>query len=149
MTVIRSVSRASRILVHLGEQQESRSAKEIATSLGLALPTAYHLLGIFEVWYILSRLSNGLPSVLTSFLLESVSRMITILFKVIPFVIGVDEAGAQFVGTAVGLAAGVGITMAIIRKGRIIFWTLIGLLIIAKRGLSIRGLWNSQNADES
>jgi DNA-binding IclR family transcriptional regulator len=45
MTVIRSVSRASRILVHLGEQQESRSAKEIATSLGLALPTAYHLLG--------------------------------------------------------------------------------------------------------
>jgi IclR family acetate operon transcriptional repressor len=45
MTVIRSVSRASRILVHLGEQQESRSAKEIAASLGLALPTAYHLLG--------------------------------------------------------------------------------------------------------
>ena len=45
MTVIRSVSRASRILVHLGEQQESRSAKEIATALGLALPTAYHLLG--------------------------------------------------------------------------------------------------------
>jgi nitrogenase subunit NifH len=36
-TVIRSVSRASRILVHLGEQQESRSAKEIAASLGLEL----------------------------------------------------------------------------------------------------------------
>ena len=45
MTVIRSVSRASRILVHLGEQQESRSAKEIAAALELALPTAYHLLG--------------------------------------------------------------------------------------------------------
>ena len=45
MTVIRSVSRASQILVHLGEQQESRSAKEIAAALGLALPTAYHLLG--------------------------------------------------------------------------------------------------------
>ncbi len=45
MTVIRSVSRASQILVHLGEQQESRSAKEIAAALDLALPTAYHLLG--------------------------------------------------------------------------------------------------------
>lgn len=45
MTVIRSVSRASQILVHLGEQHESRSAKEIAAALGLALPTAYHLLG--------------------------------------------------------------------------------------------------------
>ena len=45
MTVIRSVSRGARILVHLGEQQESRSAKEIAAALELALPTAYHLLG--------------------------------------------------------------------------------------------------------
>jgi DNA-binding IclR family transcriptional regulator len=45
MTAIRSVSRAARILVHLGEQQESRSAKEIASALGLPLPTAYHLLG--------------------------------------------------------------------------------------------------------
>jgi DNA-binding IclR family transcriptional regulator len=45
VTVIRSVSRASRILVHLAEQQESRSAKEIAGALDLPLPTAYHLLG--------------------------------------------------------------------------------------------------------
>ncbi len=66
--------------------------------------------------------------------------MITILFKLIPFVIGVDEAGAQFVGETVALAAGIGVTMAVIRKGRVIFWTLIGLLIIAKRGLSIRDL---------
>jgi hypothetical protein len=98
---------------------------------------AYHLLGIFEVWYILHRLGDTFPSILTSFLLESVSRMISILFKLIPFVIGVDEAGAQFVGDAVALAAGVGVTMAVIRKGRIIFWTLIGLLIIVKRGFSI------------
>ncbi len=102
--------------------------------------TAYHVLGVVEVWYILSRLSDAFPSLLTSFLLESVSRMISILFKLIPFVVGVDEAGAQFVGDAVALAAGVGVTMAIIRKGRIIFWTLIGLLIIAKRGLSFREL---------
>jgi IclR family acetate operon transcriptional repressor len=45
VTVIRSVSRASRILVHLAEQQESRTAKQIAAALDLALPTAYHLLG--------------------------------------------------------------------------------------------------------
>jgi IclR family acetate operon transcriptional repressor len=45
MTAIRSVSRASRILVHLAEQQESRSAKQIAAAVGLPLPTAYHLLG--------------------------------------------------------------------------------------------------------
>ena len=59
--------------------------------------TVYHVLGIAEVWYILSRLSGAFPNLVDAFLLESVSRLITILFKLVPFVIGVDEAGAQFV----------------------------------------------------
>jgi len=45
MTTIRSVARASRMLVLLGEQPEGRTAKEVADELGLPLPTAYHLLG--------------------------------------------------------------------------------------------------------
>jgi hypothetical protein len=64
--------------------------------------------------------------------------LITIVFKLIPFVIGVDEAGAQFVAETVGIAAAIGVTLAIIRKGRILFWTVIGLLILVKRGLSLR-----------
>ncbi len=103
-----------------------------------ALETAYHLIGIAEVYYVLSRLSDASPSLMTSFLLESVSRLVTILFKLIPLTIGVDEAGAQFVGDAFALAAGVGVTLAIIRKGRILFWTAIGFLMIIKRGLSLR-----------
>ena len=99
---------------------------------------AYFILGIAEVWYILSRLSDAYPSLLSAFLLESVSRLITIIFKLIPFVIGVDEAGSQFIGQTVALAAGVGVTLAIIRKGRIMFWTAIGLTLIIKRGLSFR-----------
>ena len=101
------------------------------------LQASYHVLGIAEVWYILSRIGDVFPSVLNAFLLESVSRMITIFFKLIPFMIGVDEAGAQFVGQTVGLAAGVGVTIAIIRKGRILFWTAIGMILIVKRGVTI------------
>lgn len=104
------------------------------------LEGAFYVLGIAEVWYILSRLSDIVPGFLTAFLLESVSRLVTIIFKLIPFVIGVDEAGAQFVGDTVALAAGVGVTLAIIRKGRILFWTAIGLILIIKRGLSFRDL---------
>jgi hypothetical protein len=102
------------------------------------LQAAYHMLGIAEVWYILSRLSELYPSLLNAFLLESVSRLVTILFKLIPFMIGVDEAGAQFVGQTVGLAAGVGVTIAIIRKGRILFWTAIGMILIVKRGITFK-----------
>ncbi|MDQ6785309.1 MAG: flippase-like domain-containing protein [Acidobacteriota bacterium] len=100
------------------------------------LQTAYHLIGILEVWFILSRISAVAASVYTSFLLESISRVITIVFKLIPFLVGVDEAGAQFVSETLALGAGVGVTLAIIRKGRILFWTAIGLILILKRELS-------------
>lgn len=98
--------------------------------------TLFHLLGIVEVWFILTKISDAVPSLFTAFLLESVSRLITIVFKLIPFVIGVDEAGAQFVTETLAIGASVGVTLAIIRKGRILFWTAVGLVFIIKRGLS-------------
>jgi hypothetical protein len=109
----------------------------------------FHLLGILEVWLIMSRISASIPSFFTSFLLESISRVISTTFKLIPFVIGVDEAGAQFVTETLALGAGIGVTLAIIRKGRIMFWTLIGVLLIAKRGLSIKEFTKTQEDEES
>lgn len=101
------------------------------------LETAFHILGVLEVLFILSRISDA-ASLLNAFLLESISRLITIVFKLIPFVIGVDEAGAQFVAETIAAGAGIGVTLAIIRKGRILFWTAVGLVLIVKRGLSLR-----------
>ena len=106
---------------------------------------AYHLLGISEAWFILSRLSEAIPSFYTAYLLESMSRIITIVFKFVPFVIGVDEAGAQFVTETLAVGAGIGVTLAIIRKGRIIFWTAIGLILIIKRGFSIKEITKINN----
>lgn len=110
------------------------------------LEASYHLLGVVEVWYILSRLSDVNASFMNAFLLESVNRLVIIIFKLVPFSIGVDEAGAQFVGQTVALAAGVGVTLAIIRKGRTLFWTALGWILIAKRGLTFREM--SQTAAE-
>jgi hypothetical protein len=101
------------------------------------IEATFHLLGVFEVWFILNRISEN-ASLLNAFLLESVSRLITIVFKLVPFLIGVDEAGAQFVAETVAAGVGIGVTLAIIRKGRILFWTAVGLLLIIKRGLSLR-----------
>ncbi|MEO7673588.1 MAG: lysylphosphatidylglycerol synthase domain-containing protein [Pyrinomonadaceae bacterium] len=101
------------------------------------LEAVFHLLGVLEVWFILNRISEN-ASLLNAFLLESVSRLITIMFKLVPFLIGVDEAGAQFVAETVAAGVGIGVTLAIIRKGRILFWTAIGLALIIKRGLTLR-----------
>lgn len=103
---------------------------------------AFHTLGILEAWFILSRISETFPKLYTAFLLESISRAITIFFKFVPFVIGVDEAGAQFVTETLAIGAGVGVTLAIIRKGRIIFWTAVGLLLIARREFSFKEITN-------
>jgi len=111
------------------------------------LEATYHLLGITEVWFILNKISPIPPTLISAFLLESVSRLITIVFKLVPFLIGVDEAGARFVGETLGLVAGVGVSMAIIRKGRILFWTAVGLLLILTRGLSLQQLMH--HSDES
>lgn len=109
------------------------------------LEAAFHVVALIEVWFILTRLTAELPSLMSVFLLESVSRLVTVLFKLIPFVIGVDEAGAQFIGETVGLAAGVGVTMAVIRKARILFWTALGALLIAKRGLTFQDVQRSRD----
>lgn len=98
----------------------------------------FHLLGATEVWFILSRLNGEFPPFLNAVLLETVSRVVLMLFKLVPFVVGVDEAGAQMVGETLGFAAGVGVTLALIRKGRVLFWTGIGLILIAKRGLTFK-----------
>src|SRR5688572_3889937 len=111
------------------------------------LEVAFHALGVVEVWFILSRISDS-ASLLNAFLLESVSRTITIVFKLVPFMVGVDEAGAHFVAEQLGIGAGIGVTIAIIRKGRILFWALVGLVLIAKRGLSMAQLFETRGSIE-
>ena len=112
----------------------------------ILLEVLFHALGVLEVWFIMSRISESVPTAFTAFLLESISRVITTLFKLIPFLIGVDEAGAQFVTETLALGAGVGVTLAIIRKGRILFWAVVGVLLLIKRGLSLREI--SHTAEE-
>ena len=97
-----------------------------------ALETGYHLLGVAEVWFILRRLGDGYASLLNSFLLEFVSRLITIIFKLIPFVIGVDEARAVHRINRRSRRR-IGRDACDHTKGRIVFWTLIGLISVFRR----------------
>lgn len=107
------------------------------------IEAVYHFLGVLEVYFILTRIIESGAYLVNAFLLESVSRLLSIIFKLVPFLVGVDEAGAQFVAETVGISAGIGVTLAIIRKGRVLFWSGMGLLLIAKRGLGLRHFYDS------
>ena len=61
------------------------------------------------------------------------NRIINVAFKFIPLRAGVDEGGTGQVSKVLGFARGIGETLAIVRKGRDIFWSAIGLLLIWKK----------------
>lgn len=105
---------------------------------------AFHALGVAEIYVTLWLLLGTAPSFITAFLLESVNRVITAVFKVVPLRIGVDEAGTALFTNVLGLGTTIGVTLAIVRKGRVLVWVLIGLLLLVRRGLSVRRLMEDE-----
>lgn len=108
--------------------------------LPLALAeSAFHAFGVAEVYVTLWLLSGGPASILTSFLFESVYRLLTVVFKFVPLRLGVDEAGTAGFATMIGVAASTGLSLAIVRKVRVLFWTAIGGALLVRRGVARRG----------
>lgn len=106
----------------------------------LALEAAFHVLAIAELWFTLRLLlGDAAPGLMTTFVLEAVNRTITAVFKFVPLRLGVDEAGTELLTRTLGLDAGLGVTMAIIRKGRMLTWTAVGVAVLVRRGLAGRG----------
>lgn len=97
-----------------------------------AWQVAFHASSVLEVWVILRALSGGATSLVDAFVLESAGRLVIVLFKVIPFRMGVDEVGAAVVATALGLPASHGVALALIRKLRILVWNAAGLVVLAR-----------------
>jgi len=106
----------------------------------LALDMCFHLAGVVEIFITLSFISPVPPTLTQAFILESVNRIINVAFKFIPLRAGVDEGGTGQVSKVLGFGGGIGVTLAIVRKGRDIFWSAIGIVLIWKRGFSLRGL---------
>jgi hypothetical protein len=107
----------------------------------LALEMCFHFAGTLEIyttlWFISDRVA---PTLLTAFILESVNRVINVVFKFIPFRLGVDEAGTGMLAKALGFTPAIGATLAIVRKARDLFWTAIGVLLMVRRGLTLKNL---------
>ena len=109
------------------------------------LDMCFHAAGMLEVFITLAFISPVAPTLTQAFILESVNRIINVAFKFIPLRAGVDEGGTGQVSKVLGFARDIGVTLAIVRKGRDIFWSLVGLLLIWKKGHSL----TQMNADHS
>jgi hypothetical protein len=107
----------------------------------LLLEGCFHLAGVSEIYVTLSFISpDQPPTFLTAFILESVNRVITVAFKFIPLRMGVDEAGTGRVSKVLQFTMATGVTLAIIRKARDVFWAATGMILLLQRGLSLRAV---------
>ena len=104
------------------------------------LELTFHALGVAEKHLTLWLILPSPPSLLTSFIVETADRLITVAFKFVPFQVGVGEVGTALVTQILGLGAAPGVTLSIVRKARMGIWSLAGTALLIRRGLTGRRL---------
>lgn len=89
----------------------------------------FHVLAVTEVWLVLRLLPGGTNVTLAeAFLMESTGRFVTVAFKFVPYRLGIDEAGSGAVAEVLGLSAASGVTLALVRRLRILVLNAVGLV---------------------
>ena len=96
------------------------------------LEMAFHALGTLEVWLTLQwLLPDRAPTLAQALAFEGLNRVVTVAFKFVPFRIGVDEALSGAVAPLLAVAPAAGVALAVVRKVRNLFWSGVGIAIVA------------------
>jgi putative ABC transport system permease protein len=91
-----------------------------------------HASSVFEV-YVTLRMLGYSPFVHAAYVIESLTKVINFVFGFVPATIGVYEYGTERILHTLGYAVATGVTLALVRKAGTLFWTVIGLVILAWR----------------
>ncbi|MGH9967604.1 MAG: ABC transporter permease [Pyrinomonadaceae bacterium] len=91
-----------------------------------------HASSVVEV-YVTLRMLGLAPQVAQAYIIESLTKVINFVFAFVPGTIGVYEGGTEVILQALGFAAATGVTLALVRKAGIVFWTTIGLFVLTWR----------------
>jgi glycosyltransferase 2 family protein len=100
----------------------------------LVLEGLVHMIGTGEVFLILMA-TAGHASILTAYVVEAANRLVQLAFF-LPLGLGAEEGAAGATLGALGYGLTEGVSLAVIRKGRTIFWDAIGLLLAARWSIS-------------
>lgn len=103
-----------------------------------ALELGFHALGVAEKHLTLALILGAPPTLLTSFIVETADRLVTVAFKFVPFQVGVGEFGGGLTTQLLGLGAAPGVTLQVVRKARMAVWSLVGTALLVRQGLSAR-----------
>jgi hypothetical protein len=105
----------------------------------LALDLVFHLIAVSEVFLTLRWLLGDTgPTLGQAVAFETLNRVVTVVFKFVPFRIGVDEALSAAVAPMLAVNPAAGVSLAVIRKVRSLSWSAVGLGIIAAHPTTTR-----------
>ena len=90
-----------------------------------------HATTVSEVYAVL-RMLGFEPSVGVSYIIDSLTKVINLVFSFVPATIGVYEGGTGFILHTLGYAVATGLTLGIVRKAGMIVWALVGLLMLVR-----------------
>jgi hypothetical protein len=107
----------------------------------VACEFAFHVLSFGET-YLTLWLLTGRSSPLSAFVLDTVNRVINVVFMMVPLRVGVAETGTGLVADAIGVGQAMGVTLALVGKVRVLAWALVGLVLMGRyRDSFLRTSW--------
>jgi hypothetical protein len=97
-----------------------------------ALDGLFHALAVLEVFLVLRwLLGDRSPTLAQAVVFEALNRTVTVVFKFVPFRVGVDEALSGALAPVLAVQSATGVTLALVRKARNLVWAGAGLLLVA------------------
>ena len=100
--------------------------------LVFATSLSVHAVSVLEVYAALRFLGYD-AAASTAFIIESLTKVINAVFGFVPGTIGVYEGGNGLILKTLGFTTAVGVALALVRRGAILFSTFIGLVILLWR----------------
>ena len=111
----------------------------------VSLELAFHALGVIETHITMWMILGYAPALVTSFVIETASRLITVLFKVIPLQIGVAQGGLAIVTALLDFGTTPGVTFSLVRVARQAVWAIVGAALLVRRGITPRMILADQD----
>jgi hypothetical protein len=96
------------------------------------LHMGFHALTVVETYLTLRWLiGDTAVTVPQAIAFAALNRVVQVVFKFVPFLVGVDEASSGAFAPLLSVDLGSAVTMPVVRKIRVLFWTGAGLLLTA------------------
>src|SRR6185295_18524629 len=96
------------------------------------LDLGFHALAVLEIYATLGwLLGDRSPTISQAIVFEALNRVVTVLFKFVPFRIGIDEVLSGELAPVLAVNPATGVALAVVRKVRNLFWAAVGLALVA------------------